>query len=180
MNIRKYEELYKLSKDGLDEELGRFRRLDEKASNYLSVLSILLIISGLAGQSTIELIIPPTSIWDWLCLASGVAFFASLLIALHFVFSVLKTSYLLMKIPISTELIKFFDDNDYLDIIYALTKGNVGAVSENRMVSDRKVRNLTWGYRLTLVSVFFRNCVHHFDCGAEVVLHKLNPTILNH
>jgi hypothetical protein len=152
--IRKYEELYKLSKDGLDEELARFKRLDDKASIYFSVLSILLVISVFAGKFTLDLILPPTILLEWICFSLAMAFIGSLLMALLFVFSVLRTSYILTKIPVSHELITFFDEHTYLDVIDALTRGNVGAVEENRKVSDQKIQKLIWGYRLSLLSIF--------------------------
>ena len=153
--IKKYEELYRLSKEGLDEELSRFKRVDEKASRYFSALSILLVVSGFAGRPTLEAMLPPTTLWDWLSVGCGLALLLSLLTAVLVVFSVLRTSYQLTKMPVSHELVRFFDDHQYLDIIYALSKGNVEAVDENRRVSDQKIFRLAWGYRLILLSIFF-------------------------
>lgn len=154
LQIKKYEELYKLSKDGLDEELKRFHQLDEKASRFLSVLSILLVVSGFAGKFAVESVVPPVNLLDWLCLVSALVFIISILIALLIVFSVLMIQNLI-KIPMSKTLINFFDTYIYLDAIYALTKGNIDAVTENRNITDRKVKKLTWAYWIIFISIIF-------------------------
>lgn len=153
-SIKKYEELYKLSKEGLDEELSRFRRLDEKASRYFTVLSILLVALSLAGWFALDLFLPPSNILDWLCLSTAIPVFLCCLVALYFIFSVLRTQPL-TKFPVDNELLQFFNKHRYLDILYALTRGNINAVAENRAITDRKTRRLTWGYRFIVVLIIF-------------------------
>jgi hypothetical protein len=156
--IKKYEELYKLSKEGLKEELERFKRVDEKASRYFSVLTGLLAVLGLAGKFTIDYFIPPSLAMDWICLSVGIILILCVLGAYAWIFSVLRTQ-ALTKVPMSQELVDFFDTNRYIDIVYALTKGNIEATIENRSVTDRKTARLTRGYwfivgSVVLVTVF--------------------------
>jgi len=42
-NLRKYEELYRLTKEGLQEERARSIRLDEKAERYLTQSARILV-----------------------------------------------------------------------------------------------------------------------------------------
>lgn len=49
LDLKKYEELYSVTKAGLQDEHARYGRLDEKASRHLAALSLLLAAAGGSG-----------------------------------------------------------------------------------------------------------------------------------
>jgi hypothetical protein len=117
--IQKYEELYQLSNESLAEELQRSHRIEEKASRFFAVLSLLLALSGISGKFILTSVIPPKNWIDFICMSFAILFVLSALSGLYFTFKVFQLSYL-VKAPVDNDVIKFFDDNEYLDIIYAL------------------------------------------------------------
>lgn len=152
-NLRKYEELYSLSKAGLEDEIGRFKRIDEKASRYLAFVSLFLAALGFIVKDVGNLLAWGT-VSFWLIAASILGMFSATLVSLYALFLTLRIQPL-KKIPMSPELIQFFDRNSYLDIIYALTKGNIEAAQENKITTDRKTNRLTTAYRALMVALFF-------------------------
>jgi hypothetical protein len=150
--IQKYIELYELSKRGMDEELQGIRRLEEKASNYMSVLGLLLAASGLGGPFVFAQVLPIKTWLDALSLGAFLCFFASVFLAILSLFRVIKTENLL-HFPVNDDLIKHFEANSYLDAVFALTRSNIQAVQANRQVRSTKIRRLTMGYRIMIFSI---------------------------
>lgn len=112
----KYEELYNLSKYLLSHEIDRQKRLDEKASKYLAVITILV---GGYGFFANHLLNEMTPLRQWVFLewALGIAIvsvLAALVITWVIIFKSLKTIEL-HQIPMNDEMITFFDT--HLDII---------------------------------------------------------------
>jgi len=64
--LKKYEELYALARDIYGEERTRSESLDEKASRYLGILTILLAGFGFFSKTFIRMMIPPAGLMDWL------------------------------------------------------------------------------------------------------------------
>jgi len=141
----KYKELYAYSKEVLNEELGRFNRIDEKASKYLSALTLVAGASAFFGKWVIDNLIPPKTYLEWaLVLAAallGIAIFVSWIL----IFNSLRL-HSLIKPPLNAESIKFFNDNEMIDIYYALAKGNKEALEKNRATTDSKSKKLYQGY----------------------------------
>lgn len=152
--VKKYEELYELTKSGLADELEGIRQLEEKASRYLSVMGVLLGISSLGVKLVIEAILPTRTFFDGLVTGILVFFLLLAFCTILTLFTVFKTKGL-SHFPINNELIEFFNKNNYLDSIFALTRGNVDAVQTNRSVRLDKIRRLSYGYILMILSIAF-------------------------
>ncbi len=133
-SLKKYEELYALSKEGLEEELIRFKRIDDKASTYLTFAGFFIVVLGLAGKPVADLAIRAGTAPFWVLAAALLRFMCSILLAVWNLFSTLRI-HALKKFPMSDELLEFFGRHTYLDIIYALTRGNVDAALENRQIN---------------------------------------------
>ena len=152
--VKKYEELYELTKNGLADELEGIRQLEEKASRYLSVMGVLLGISSLGVKLVIEVILPAKTFFDGLVTGFLVVFLLLAFCTILTLFTVFKTKGL-SHFPIKDELIEFFNKNNYLDSIFALTRGNINAVQTNRSVRLDKIRRLSYGYILMIWSIAF-------------------------
>lgn len=150
--LKKYEELYNLTKKGLSEELEAIRQLEEKSSRYLSVVGIVLGVSTLGLKFVIETILPCKTFLDDIVVTVLVIFLILTFITIVTLFTVFRTRGL-SHFPINHELVEFFDQYNYLDSIFALTRGNIDAVLMNRKVRLDKIRRLSYGYILMLWSI---------------------------
>jgi uncharacterized membrane protein (DUF485 family) len=148
--MEKYKELYQLSKEIFNEELNRFIRVDEKASKYLSVLTLIAGLTAFFGKWMIANLIPPKSPLEWSLIIMATVLFAAIFLSWVYIFNALRL-HSLTKPPLNDETIKFFNDNEMIDIYYALTKGNKDALIENRRTTDKKSKMLYRGYNAIIV-----------------------------
>ena len=151
--LRKYAELYEYSKAVLAEELARSYRADEKASKYLTVLS--LVLSAFVfffQQLENKKLLPPQGMLDCLIFLSMIVLFVAFLVAWWFVFSCLRIDKF-MKPPLDQDTLEFYDSKRLIDIYYAMTKGNMNALMYNKGVGDRKAQALYHGYLAMKVAV---------------------------
>ncbi|MFA5059532.1 MAG: hypothetical protein WC676_02795 [Candidatus Omnitrophota bacterium] len=64
-------------------------------------------------------------------------------------------------------MIKFFNDNEVVDIHYTLSKANKDALVENRLITDKKSYLLVWTYKI-LSWVFVLMVVMMFVFGLKI------------
>jgi hypothetical protein len=151
--LRKYAELYEHSTAVLAEELARSHRADEKASKYLTALSLVLGALVFFFQHLIDKkLLPPQGMLDWLILQAMILLFCAALLAWWFVFSCLRNDKFI-KLPLDQGTLDFFDSTSLLDIYYTMAKGNMNALFHNKGVGDRKSRALYRGYWAMNVAV---------------------------
>jgi len=148
----KYKELYDLSIKVLEEEQQRANRLDEKASRYFSVISFLIGIYGILGSRVITDCIPYKGWMDIILIIFGFVILLGLIIAWFLCFAVFR-QHVVVKIPLNEEMIKFFNENELIDIHYTLSKANKDALKENREITDNKSSLLARTYKV--LSVIF-------------------------
>lgn len=143
--MEKYKELYNLSKEVLNEELSRFSRIDDKATKYLSILTLVAGVSGFFGKWLIDNLIPPKTTTEWELVILGALLFIMIFVSWFLIFNVLRI-HTIIKMPLDAETIDFFDNNELIDIYYALAKGNKDALEENRKITNQKSRRLYHEY----------------------------------
>lgn len=149
--MEKYRELYNLSKEILNQEQDRFNGIEEKASKYLTVLTLLVGASGFFGKWIISDLIPPRNKLEWALVGLGLMLVFSIIVSWFVVFNALR----IRKIKTIPLDIQFFDDNELLNIFYALARGNKEALDENRKTTNRKSRMLDIGYYMMIVAMSF-------------------------
>lgn len=140
--VARYKELYDLSREVFGEELGRSARIDEKASKYLSVVTLLLGIYGSFGERILSSNIPPKSFLDILTLFLSVCAVGSLIYSWLILFKILRV-HEFKKIPVPIE---FFENNSLPDIYLGMAQGIKENLEINRSQGDRKARLLWRGY----------------------------------
>lgn len=151
-NIEKYRELYNLSKEVLNEEQNRFHRIDNKAAQYLSVVTLFVGVDAFFGNWIINNLLPPNTVWEWILLIHGVVLFAATIVAWYTIFRVFKV-HKMAKIPLDSHVISFFEKYSLLTIYFALAKRNEETLRINREATDRKSERLVHGYRMIIASV---------------------------
>jgi hypothetical protein len=149
--MEKYKELYNLSKEVLNEELSRFARIDDKAAKYLSILTLVAGVSGFFGKWLIDNLIPPKTTTEWALVILGAFLFIMIFVSWFLIFNVLRI-HTIVKMPLDAETIDFFDNNELIDIYYALAKGNKDALAENRKITNQKSQRLYRGYVSIIIS----------------------------
>lgn len=151
--LRKYAEFYGYSKDVLAEELARSHRADEKASKYLTALSLVLGALVFFFQQLVDKkLLPPQGVLDCLIFQTMIVLFGSALLAWWFVFSCLRNDKF-VKPPLDKGTLDFYAANDLINIYYAMAKGNMDALTQNKLVGDRKSQALYRGYWAMNVAV---------------------------
>ena len=144
--LRKYAELYEYSKAVLSEEMERSHRMDEKASKYLTALSLVLgAIVFFFQQLLDKKMLPLHNALDVLIFYNLMALFCAALLAWWFVFACLRNEKF-VKPPLDQETLDFYDSTSLIDIYYTMTKGNMDALKQNKRVGVRKSWVLYCGY----------------------------------
>ena len=152
--LQKYEELYKLTKEGLQEELSRSSRLDEKASRYLGFLSVVFGAGAIVGPSFVQSLRPIQGFWDWAALALSALLLAAVFRSAWLTLRVLKIQRWL-TFPLDEEMQRYFVGNLYLNVLYSLARENIVAVTTNREVATQKAMTLQKAYRLLNLALVF-------------------------
>ncbi len=162
----KYKELFELSLKVLEEEQQRTNRLDEKASKYFSVLTFLIGIYGVFCSRIISECVPFKGWMDVSLIGLGFLNLLGLIAAWFLCFAVFR-QHVIVKIPLNDEMIKFFNDNELVDVHYTLSKANKDALVENRRITDKKSYLLVWTYKI-LSWVFVLMVVMMFVFGIKI------------
>ena len=147
----KYRKLFDLSKYVIDEQIELFFRIDEKASEYLSVLTLLFGVAAFVCKWSLDNFLPLKSAVDYLGIISVLVFLILLSCSWYFSFRALKIDKLRVM-PINEEMILFFYKNTLVDIYYALSKRFAAAYRENRLTIKRKVKYITKSYMFIIYS----------------------------
>lgn len=149
MELAKYKEIYNLSKEVFDKELKRSEIIDEKASKYLTTLTLLLGIFAFFAGRLMNSNLSPYHCLDLIqiiiCVTLLLLFFATCI----FVFSALKIRSLTM-IDLDTDT---FLKSTLDDLYCNLSKKIEDNFKENRNKIDFKARRLQTGYILTFTTV---------------------------
>lgn len=149
----KFKVLYELAKYALHEETQRSSRIDEKASRYLSVLSLLLGIIIPISIAYIKLFIPITMKMDVIGILLFVLFVISLTCSWYATFSVFKVTEL-QRVPMNDNMINYFEVNDLTTIYKSVAEKNFKDCLEfNTKVSNDKTDRLENSYKLIIITI---------------------------
>lgn len=157
--MNKYEELYRYTKKEFDSEVSKFSRLDDKASKYLSVISVLVAAFGYSfklfwvdERGWVDgdfVFIRLASLFFMLCLGF------SLSRAWYFAFKAIKVKPVITS-PIKDGVLKLFDKHNLSTIYYTLTRMCIRDAKENRKVNENTSEMLGKSYdSLSYAFVFF-------------------------
>lgn len=153
--LAKYVQLYQLSKEVHLEEVRRFDLMARRAMRYLTVLSFLLGVSVYFGRWLVTAIAPPCGILPWLMCASAALFLVCLSLAWFLSFQILRGG-LLMKIPMSERVIRFFCKHRDVDVYFALARRITEGHRWNVKRTDGQSRLLLWAHHsLAVAAVSF-------------------------
>jgi hypothetical protein len=152
MTIENYKELYTLSKEVFDSELDRFYQVEQKASQYLSVLTILLGAASFFLKWLFENFIPPRNPFEGSLVVLAAGIIISLLVSWFALFSSFKVHNVNI-IPLNSLWIEFFAKNRLVDIYYHLSVRMKEGREQNRRVLNQKGRWMHLGYNSMRLAV---------------------------
>lgn len=123
MNIdsEKYKLLFEYQKNQFDEEVNRYRRLEEKALKYLSAITFALGAYLFLIRQVIEKVIPPNNLLEWLIILFVVITFVCFLSSWSLIFRAIKLSDI-VKMPSGDEIISYFKKNTKETVYLGLSK----------------------------------------------------------
>jgi hypothetical protein len=147
----KLKELFDLSLYVLKEEQERFKRIDEKASKYFTIITVLLGIYGFFGKWIIENIKPPYSSIDKLFILLSIISLFLICKNWYVIFNVLRTK-TLKKIPMNEEMIEFFQKNEINKIYIKLAESNGKALNENIRRTEHKADLLDSAHKWIIIA----------------------------
>jgi hypothetical protein len=174
LRLKRYEELYSLTQDGVRTGIERYRLQDEKAAKYLTALNLLLAIVALAGKEALSYLLPSTYFIDSVCLALVALSILLVLVSLGLVLRVIskKKERALEEPPVNDELLTLFDSSDYMTAIYAMSRTNIAVVEMNRKSTTAKAETLQHGANTLLSAVV----VFGLFIGAFSIRLSLHPS----
>jgi len=152
LELKKYERLYDLTLKGLEHEIERYRILDTKINYYLAILAILFGVSTTLApkiiESTPNIISIITIIFLVLLCVMYVAIISSLVLLVLALKLTKITSY-----PVSNTTLRYFQDQNYVDILYRISEAMIESIFLNRKRIEKKTTNAHRGFRLLFISL---------------------------
>jgi len=138
-----------------DDEISRFRELDNKISRYLSAYSILIALTGFVGINLRFLLDGQST--NWLVLINYI-FLAIVLLLLipgwYYLLSALKLENL-QRFAYDESIIRFFSDNSYIDIKYALSYRAKDAIEYNVEAGNKKSKKIAKAFKWSFPAMGF-------------------------
>jgi hypothetical protein len=152
LKIKKYEELYKLSKEAYASEVQRFDASEVKVARYLSLIVVVLGTTGVGAAEFSRIFRQAT---DAVANAFLISYFLTVVLStVSGGFFVRAVALQVVRLPpLGDELIAHFDRNNYLDAIYSLGREFQAAAEHLRGETRKKFEIAATGYTLFVGAV---------------------------
>lgn len=144
----KWKLLYDYTRKAFDDEVERFSRVDEKATKFLTSISI--IITLFVGLTKWLFSDSDNNFTICFFIIIGLAFFLLSLAWVCF-FSSLRLT-IVPKMPLTDEVFDLFKNEKINSIYFALHKSAKSGVEELSLIIHKKAKFILWGFRLTIAA----------------------------
>lgn len=148
----KFKELYSYSLAAVAERQEMLNRLDQKAAQYLTIVTLLLGVVGLFINSILDNLLPPNgslATWTTVFAAASIVLLSAILMM---VFCTLRIG----DNPVRTlndEFVNLTWERNLLNWEYSIVKGAIEAVKEKNTRCTKKANCLHWSYNLILFTI---------------------------
>lgn len=146
MKNEKHEFLYHYARAAFDDELQRFRNIEEKAAKYLSFLSVGIVAYSLMLRFAAPIFFPPEGMWEWITCIAIVVTYLAFVTAWSFLYRALRFIEM-PRLPLDEGFIKDYEPRSLPTIHFALTKTCSNALAHARAGNAEKSQLLIKGYR---------------------------------
>jgi len=154
--MERYKFLYEISRKALDEELDRYKKLDEKAGRFLNILSITIVGYTALINAAYSRVFPfvPTSASSSLFIALSIITFVGLFSAGARLFNSIKLKES-PRLEIDNDVNTLVADEDLITVYYQLALTCQDALSKARPILKEKTDVLESAYK----EIRFSACV---------------------
>lgn len=146
VDIEKYKFLFEYQKNQFEEEVIRFRRLEEKALKYLSAITFAIGAYLFLVRWIINTIIPPSTIIEWLITVSIIFTFMCFISSWSLIFRAMKLSDI-VKMPSDHNVIDFFKNNERDEVYLWFSKQYGEMVKEMEKIYEKKLTFVRKAYQ---------------------------------
>lgn len=148
----KYKELYDFAREAVAQSEARFDAVDAKASNYLSVFTVLIGGAVLLVKWVADHFLPPHGLLDVLMVILALPTAALVAATWLSLLSVLKV-HQIRVLPFDEATLQYFHANRLVDIHFNVARSLSEAWIVNQGVNERKLEKLTAAYQMMIVSL---------------------------
>ncbi len=143
--MERYKELYFHAREVLNAEKDRYYAIEQKASQYFTVLTLILGLASLFIKWILGNSYPPNRTSEFILFVLVVLSWLSLLIAWFIIFSILRVVDL-KTLTIDDETIRFYDEHKDIDVYFHMARQMKYSFENNKKEVDRKAARLKLGY----------------------------------
>jgi hypothetical protein len=146
--VERYKFLYELSKKALDDELDRYKKLDEKASRFLSILSVgIVAYTALINAASPKTLMMSHASWrTYLFLGLAFLTLATLISAWYRIFAAIKLFYV-PRVQIGEDANRLAEEEELITMYYRAAVACQAAVADAQRLLEKKIRNLGVAYK---------------------------------
>lgn len=146
--MERYKFLYELSKKALDDELDRYKKLDEKASRFLSILSVgIVAYTALVNAASPRMLMTGHAGWrTYLFIGLASLTLIALISAWYRIFATIKLSNV-PRVEIGAVVNKLAEEEELITMYYRAALACQEAVGKAQRLLEGKLRNLQVAYK---------------------------------
>lgn len=150
--LKKYEELYALSKSELEKAHSRFTSIEEKATQHFSLLVILLAFVSIGLLEYVSVVRSDNSFWRTAFIFLYAVLAMNVLLAVFFYMRAI--SYARYKnIVLNQEMFDHFKSNRYVDVIFSMSKRLADDAHTLNRATDKKLDRANTAFTFTRISL---------------------------
>lgn len=168
MKNEKFELLYNYSRQSFESELQRFKNIEDKASKFISLLSIAIVGYTAIIQAYAKLFFPPDNIISWACLIFIAFTYITLISAWSLLFRTLKLMEM-PRLPLNDSMIEHFKEYDLPTVHYTLSitckdslnlaRKSISDKSDLLMKAYRDITFSAWLISISLILLVTAACL---------------------
>jgi hypothetical protein len=150
--LKKYEELYSLSKSELEKGHTRFGLIEEKATRHFSLLIVLLGFVSVGIPEYVSIAKSQMTYYHWIFVFLYPLLALSVLVSIFCYMRAISFSRY-KNIVLDTEMFDHFKKNKYVDVIFSLSKRYADDLVIINRATDKKVEKANLAFRFTHISL---------------------------
>jgi len=165
VDTEKYKFLFEYQKSLYEEEINRYRRLEEKAMKYLSVITFSMGAYIFLVRWAIDKILPPNNLLEYLIIISIIFTFLCFISSWSLVFRAIQLSNII-KMPSNNDIIEYFKENAKETVYLGLSRKYSEAIIEIEKYYNKKlnfvqksytdIAGTVWALSISVILIFIK------------------------
>lgn len=152
LELKKYEELYSLSKQLLNNEHERFKNIEDKTQKHFTIMVVVLGFISFNIDQYLDVWKNYSNYFDLIFLILLPTMAILVLISIFFYVKALSFGKY-KSLSINIEMFKHFKENRYIDVIYSLSKRNAEDLEANKNLTNSKLDNANTAFLFTKIVI---------------------------